>query len=200
MNLKTRNTTLLIGFVLLNLIIFFAVHGFPWIELTRLSEGLDIQSPLLAIALHLGVLVLNYFLPEAIKNTVVYWRTNNPLPGTRAFSELGPKDPRINMAELEAQYGTLPTEPLEQNRLWYKIYRGKETDTVVSSSHSRWLLTRDISTIAFELMVLLSIISLVRSIALPSICYSLFLVVQYLLFAIVGQNAGDRFVCNVLAR
>jgi len=200
MSLKSKNTPILTGFVLLNLVIFLTFYGFSWGEFTRFSNGFTLQSPFFAVAVHLIVLVLCYFFPETIKNTLVYWRIKNPLPGTRAFSELAPKDVRISMDNLKNQFGTLPTDPLEQNRLWYRIYRSKEKDTVVTSSHSRWLLTRDITTIAFELLILLSVITFARSFALMSFVYSIFLVLQYLLFVIVARNNGNKFVCNVLAR
>lgn len=200
MNLKSKNTPVLTGFVLLNLFLYFFVQGIPVDQLVPLSKVIDLQNPLLAIGLYLAVLLLTYFLPESLKNSVVYWRINNPLPGTRVFSELAPKDPRISMLQLENQHGPLPTDPLEENRLWYKIYLSKESDPVVSSSHSRWLLTRDITVIALELSVLFSIGSLVGLPLHTAITYMSLLVLQYLLFDVVARNSGERFVCNVLAR
>ena len=104
MSLKTKNVPLLTGFVLLNLFVFFIVNGYFWNELISLPILLDSHGPLMAIALHLVVLVLSYFLPESMKNKIVYWRLKNSLPGTRAFSELAPKDPRIDLVGLEKRY------------------------------------------------------------------------------------------------
>lgn len=57
------------------------------------------------------------------RDRLVLWRWHNPLPGCRAFTQIGPKCSHVDMDRLAGEFGPLPTNSEEQNWLFYKIYR-----------------------------------------------------------------------------
>lgn len=203
MALHTRNIPLITAFVILNYIAFAYINQLPWEffrEVKIDSKGLVLQNPLLAVAVHLSILVLSFVIPVNIKNVIVFWCLKNPLPGCRVFTELICKDHRIDIKELENKYGKLPTDPREQNTLWYKIYKDRQNEKIVLSSHGKWLLFREIASIALIFALLLSPISGVIGCNTASAIYSVLLIMQYLLLRRAAVNAAERFTCNVLVR
>lgn len=203
MTLKSRNLPLLTAFVAANFIVFATAIDLPWefFQEVKLTKGnLTFKNPILGVALHLGVLLLAYLMPVDIKNTLVFWRMRHPLPGCRVFSVLAPKDSRIDLAALETAHGGLPSSPVDQNRLWYRIYKEHQNEPVVLSSHGVWLLFRDMTAIASILLIVLATITFLGRGPSGSLLYSGFLLAQYLVVSQAARNAGERFACNVLAR
>lgn len=203
MTLQTRNIPLITAFVILNYIAFAYVNDLPWQFLHEVkisNEGLVLQNPLLAVGVHLSILVLNFVIPVDIKNVIIFWRLKNPLPGCRVFTELICKDPRVDIKELENKYGEFPTDPREQNTLWYKIYKDRQNEQIVLSSHGKWLLFREIASIALIFALLLSPISGIIGCNTTSAIYSVMLIMQYLLLKRAAVNAAERFTCNALVR
>jgi hypothetical protein len=131
---------------------------------------------------------------------IIFWKVKNPLPGSRAFTELALKDPRIDIKELENRYGKLPTEPRDQNALWYKIFKEKQDEKIIHASHGHWLLFREIVVISVMIALLLVPISLFINFGKISTIYAFLVLVQYLILRQVAVNAAERFTCNVLAR
>lgn len=203
MTLKTKNSPYIIGFVILIYVGFAYVNGLEWgfAETIVLGQkGLTLKNPVLTLAFYILALVLTYILPSEWKHRLIYARWNYPLPGSRVFTDLLSKDSRISCEDLAAQYGDLPAKPDEQNALWYKIYKTKQTDKVVLNSHGRWLLFRDVLAVAIVL-------------AIPSTVFTYwnvggkmgtFFTILYLLLIVAlwicARNTGQRFACNVLAR
>ena len=203
MTLKTRNIPLLTAFVAANYVVFAVVNNLPWqaFQDVKLAKaGFVLQNPLYAAATHLVVLLLSYLLPVNIKNALVFWRVKHPLPGCRVFSVLAQKDPRIDMVSLERAHGVLPSSPDEQNRLWYRIYKQRQNEPIVYSSHGTWLLFRDLTAISCILLILLPAITYPLQGAPGSLVYSGLLLLQHLILSQAARNAGERFTCNVLAR
>jgi hypothetical protein len=58
-----------------------------------------------------------------MKARLVFLRWQDPLPGSRAFSEVGRCDPRIDMDRLEKHFGPFPEPGAAQNRLWFGFTR-----------------------------------------------------------------------------
>jgi hypothetical protein len=97
--LKTKNAPFIVGFIGLVYIGFGFMNGFDLnlansIEIGK--EGIQSRSLALTLAVHLLVLVLTYLLPSEWKHRLVYLRWHDPLPGSRAFTELCAKDSRIS--------------------------------------------------------------------------------------------------------
>ncbi|MEW7996258.1 MAG: hypothetical protein AB2825_17680, partial [Candidatus Thiodiazotropha endolucinida] len=110
------------------------------------------------------------------------------------------KDPRIDPHRLQEKVGDFPSDPSEQNRLWYRIYRTHENEPRVMGSHRDFLLTRDITWLAFAMFVLFGLgIAFIGETALQTVWYPAFLASQYVLAAIAARRNGVRFVLNVLA-
>lgn len=203
MTLHTRNLPLITAFMVLNYIAFAYVNGLPWqflrdVKIT--NDALIFQNPLIAVGIHLSILILCFILSANIKNVIIFWRLKDPLPGCRVFTELICKDHRIDIKELENRYGKLPTDPREQNALWYRIYKDKQNEKIILSSHGKWLLFREITSIALVFALLLSPISGLISCNKTSAIYSILLIAQYLLLRRAAINAAERFACNVLVR
>jgi hypothetical protein len=190
-------------FIAFNIILFWSIlaKGFFSIAFAndKLSVFFDVKSILFILSPIIS-LILSSLLSNSIKEVLVFWRVRDRLPGCRAFTCLIKKDTRIDCLELERLVGSFPDDPAEQNRLWYKFYKGCEDDKIVIGSHRDFLLTRDLCSISFLLIMILLPISLMFfQNNVLKISYSLFLVVQYLVLSIASKNFGNRFACNVLA-
>ena len=203
MTLNTRNLPLITAFVVLNYIAFAYVNDLPWQFLKEVkitNDALVFQNPLIAVGIHLSILILCFIIPVDIKNIIIFWRLKNPLPGCRVFTELICKDQRIDIKELENRYGKPPNDPREQNVLWYKIYKENQNEKIVLSSHGKWLLFREITSIALMFALLLSPISGLIGCNKTSAIYSILLIMQYIFLRRAAINVAERFTCNVLVR
>lgn len=154
---------------------------------------LFILSPLIS-------LIINGLFPNSFKEFLVFWKIKNRLPGCRAFSEFALEDPRIDVEILKKKIGEFPYKPIEQNKLWYTLYKQLRENEIIIGSHRDFLLTRDLCTISFALMILLIPLEIFYcQNTIAKIAYSIFLFLQFLVLSISSRNYGNRFVCNVLA-
>lgn len=146
------------------------------------------------------VLLLTGVLSHATKARLVFWTLKDPYPGCQAFTKHGPSDARIDMAALKAQVGDFPTEPSEQNKKWFKLYKLVQGDQAVAEAHKLYLMYRDMSAMTLPLIVLAPIalhLAGVSTVALWSA--SGFFAAQFVVCCFGARNSGARFVCNVLA-
>ncbi|OSI21194.1 hypothetical protein [Bradyrhizobium canariense] len=153
-----------------------------------------------ATSLPIVVLLLTGVLSHEAKARLVFWRFNNPLPGSAAFTKYGPADARVDMKALAKNVGELPHEPGEQNARWYKLYRQVSEDAAVAHAHRLYLMYRDMAAMSLLLMPLVPA-AIWYAGAPPGsrwIAGGLF-GLQYLVCAISARHSGARFVCNVLA-
>ncbi len=201
--LKRKNVPIVTVFIMWCLAIYLTFQCAPsgfWSELQatiselRLKEGVAlIMSPVLA-------LVLTGLISPANKARLVFWKWKHALPGHAAFSLLAPKDPRIDMALLGEKIGSVPTDPEMQNRLWYSLYKQEANKPAVAEAHRVFLLARDLSCVSLLFAVFgpwsLAFFGHTFSWILV---YFAAMVVHYIVLAVVAQNHGRRFVCNVLA-
>lgn len=146
------------------------------------------------------VLLVVNVLPHNVKSTLVYWKPLGVLPGFEAFTKYGPRDPRIDIAALKKNVGSLPTEPAEQNSKWYKLYKMVPDEPEVMEAHKLFLLYRDMAVLSLPLIALvpLSLNFVGATNSVLSLAAGLF-TIQYLLTAFSARWSGIRFVCNVLA-
>lgn len=203
-NLKTKNipnlTIFLIWCLAIHILFLTGFKDF-WKDFLSLFQELNAKDGVFITISPLLCLILNGVLSPNLKAILVFWRVKNPLPGTRAFTELGPKDYRIDIADLTRRIGNLPNEPEEQNRKWYKIYKIVQNHTTVKSAHQNFLLSRDLAAISFLFLIFspsfIHFTKLEATNALGTYVAVLFL--QYIILCLVAQNHGKGFVCNVLA-
>jgi hypothetical protein len=162
------------------------------------TDVLNAKNPVASITLYILTLILTYILPSEWKHSLIYLRRHNPLPGNRIFSELMAKDARISRQGLEEKYGDLPIIPAEQNALWYKIYKAKQDDKVISNSQGRWLLFRDLFSMSCVLFLPAIIFTFWNSSVQTGITFALIWIMFHLGIWICAHNTGIRFTCNVL--
>ncbi len=145
-------------------------------------------------------LVLSGFFSATTKARFVYWRYKNPMPGSRAFTVHMIADHRIDPKSLKEKYGSLPTNPEDQNRLWYKIYRQVESDIRIQDSHRDWLFARDLTAYSVIFLIIFSAFTILSDSNWKiKLIYLSIIIIQYISISISARNYGQRFVCNVLA-
>lgn len=145
-------------------------------------------------------LLLLGLIPPPLRDRLIHRRWTDPLPGCRAFSEVGPNSSHVDMRVLEAAFGPLPEAGSDQNQLFYKLYRFHREDIGVLDAHGRYLAARDCGTITAILMVTLPWLALWATGDIGrSAIYGLALVAGYLLFSVAAKNYGWRMVQHVLA-
>ena len=173
----------------------------PLSEYHAIWATLTVKKGLFATLGPLITVVVTGLLPSNIKAILVFWRIKCPLPGCWAFTRLIRKDPRIDPETLIKKHGTLPTDPIKQNRLWYHIYESHRCEITVVESHKAFLLTRDLAAVSMLLLLcpLLALVWHQTSVAMV-VGYGVVLTAQYAVVSLVARNYGKRFVCNVLAQ
>jgi hypothetical protein len=194
-----RNLTL---FTALNISVFWAFLFSPmdFDSWKTLYDSITLKEGLFLSLSPIAILILSGLFSATIKARLVYWRYNYPLPGCQAFSVHMATDHRIDPNILEKKWGHLPTNPKDQNRLWYRIYKHVESDIRVQDSHRDWLFSRDLT--AYSVLFLVVFVPLLiasdanwRS----TLTYTIITIIQYLIILIAARTYGKRFVCNVLA-
>lgn len=145
--------------------------------------------------------VLNGLLSADAKARLVFLRWHHALPGHRAFSLHAEADPRIDPAALLKLHGSaLPAEPVEQNRVWYRMYKGVEKEPSVVQAHRDFLLLRDYTGLSALFLVFLGATAF-YVIASPAVrlVYLVLLLLQYGFVRQAASNYGVRMVTTVLA-
>ena len=190
------------AFIAINILIFWSIFVYGTIDFDKIKLNLcEFASPksLVFILSPIITLVLNGIMSNSVKETIVFWKIKNRLPGCRAFSHFAMRDPRINIESLKNKIREFPKEPDEQNRVWYSLYQQYENDEVVRGSHRDFLLTRDLTSLSFLFLVIFGSISIFYANSVVSM-YLIYLIIQYLILSFSSRNYGNRFVCNVLAK
>lgn len=197
-SLKSQNWLYLIPYIALHLVAFYAiVTGTD--DLWQVTEQAK-KSAVSSLASGVLAVVLNGFLSADVKAMLVFWKLKNPLPGCRAFSKYLKRDPRVDPSIIRDRYGGLPSDPTEENRLWYKIYRQREGDTRVRDAHRNYLATRDLAALSMIFLATLAPSAAMLSAETAPVAYYVgALVVAYLLTSQAARTYGRRFVTTVLA-
>ena len=200
---KTQNMPLIILFlawgITLYILFITGIRDF-WSDLILLFDKVNAKDGFLAAIAPLISFILLHFIDSDKKAVLVFWKIKNPLPGNRAFSEIGPKDPRVDMNVLKDKMNNIPTDPVEQNKIWYRLYKQVEGTVTVDSSHKNFLLARDLASISFLFLIFTTWpILIIKNDFRIALVYGLIWFLQYLVLCKVAQNNGERFVSNVLA-
>lgn len=182
MTLKDRNRPALFLIIVCNLAIFYALSTEAQPDISAWwKASLSIQNALpfaLAIAL---VGIVNTQLSATTKERIVFWKWENPLPGSRAFSFYAHQDPRIDISKLEQNYGPLPLDPIEQNRKWYRIYKQFREDPSVIDANKGYLFARDYAGLSAMMLAIFGATSL-YSIESSKLCITYILCLSFQLF------------------
>jgi hypothetical protein len=198
--LKEQNSKLIWVFFSFNVVLFYIIGLSQIINFSELEmKSFITVRGVWVLIVPLLLFVLNGIVSSDIKAVLSFWRFKNPLPACRAFSFYADKDDRIDKNFLTSKFGKLPSLPKEQNSLWYKIYKMHQENPVVKKSHKDFLLARDIASVAFLFFIVGGVSILFLTAEAVKWIYIIYLFIQFIIFAIVAQNHGKRFVCNALA-
>ncbi len=202
-SLKEQNRWQLWIIIAANWIFFYGVVKSNTISTDGLRAAFTDPKKLVPVGLALVIAtVLNGFLSPDMKARLVFLRLHHALPGHRAFTKYAVRDPRIDLSALKKLHGgILPVDPVEQNRVWYRIYKTMENDPAVRQVHRDSLLMRDYTGLSAIFLVFYGAVGLY---AIPSIktgvVYFVVLAGQYILAQQAAFNYGVRLVTTVLAR
>jgi hypothetical protein len=198
--LKEQNSKLIWTFFSYNVVLFYLVGLSQIVCLSKfdIASFISIRGAWVLI-IPLLLFILNGIISSNLKAIIVFWKIKNPLPACRAFSYFADYDDRIDKNYLIQKFNPLPVTPKQQNSLWYKIYKEHQENPIIKKSHKDFLLARDISSIALLFFFFGGVSILIISPHAFKWLYISFLLLQYLIFAIIAQNHGNRFVCNTLA-
>ncbi|WP_374312854.1 hypothetical protein [Dongia sp.] len=201
-SLKDGNKIKILTILVANLIVYYlavktdALFATDW---STLANSLVEGAPAGILLILSGI--ANAQLSPMAKARISFLRWNDPLPGSRAFSHYAQTDPRIDPAALAQKYGTLPTDPKDQNRLWYKMYKSIENEAAVLQVHREYLFTRDYNGLALLMLIGLGIAGVIQ---IPSLetagYYAAILLAQFWFTGQAARHHGQRFVTTVLAR
>ena len=206
-SLKEQNAWLIRTALVVHAVAFAYVvfQPLPIIQFAEPGLTRKLQAFLAPGSISLGLialtrLVLLGLIPPHLRDRLIHWRWSNPLPGARAFTQIGPSDSRVDMGKLEKKYGPLPTDPAEQDRRFYSIYKKHANDVGVLDAHKSYLAARDIGTINFLLMILLlPVAAWFAQDGKTLVFYAVFLVLAYVSMCLAAKAYGMRLVQNSLA-
>ena len=145
-------------------------------------------------------LVLDSVLPRSAKEVFVNWRIRHAAPGHRAFTDYVRHDSRIDLSRLKASIGEFPTDPVDQNTLWYRLYRECQNEPSVVSALKDYLLGRDLGVVSLLFLVGGTII-LLGSIGFDASTgwFAGITAAEYVIFSHIARIQGVSLVTNVLA-
>lgn len=180
--------------------IVLALFVAPELITSATTTQLGLYRALGAAVSPIVVLLLMNVMPSTFKAMLVYWKPYGWLPGCEAFTKYGPADLRVDMVQLKKNAGAWAEEPKDQNSKWYKLYKQVETVPEVAYAQKDFLMYRDMAVLSLPLIVIAPLGLYIADASTKALWIgaSMF-VVQYVLTAISARNAGERFVCNVLA-
>lgn len=200
-SLKFQNRPLLALVLIANVAVWYVLLATGRADLSVASQMAKDWQMLLPAGLAVitaGILCEQF--DDVTKARLVFWRWHNPLPGSQAFTLYGPKDARIDMAHVEQVAGTLPTDPEEQNRVWYRLYKTVRDLPAVAGVHREYLLLRDFSSLLVLILVALPALGWWWGMPLRLVgIHALGLVMEYLLVRRAACRAGRRLVVSVLS-
>lgn len=195
-SLNMKWLVLLAAADVLFVLLFVAPDLLNGVTLTQIGIGRVLSTTVMPVV----VLLIVNVLPHDVKSMLVYWKPLGVLPGCEAFTKYGPRDPRIDMAALKKNVGALPTDSIEQNSKWYKLYKQVPNEPEVQEAHKLFLMYRDMAVLSLPLVALVPLSLNVVGVSNSTLALAAGLfVVQYLLTALSARWSGIRFVCNVLA-
>lgn len=200
-SLKSQNRLKLASVVATNFAVAATLIATGKLAFPSLNHGVQLVSSAAQAGLGaiLAGILSDQFSPKA-KARIVYWRWMHPLPGARAFSEIGPADDRVDMQALTEKYGALPNDSEGQNKVWYKIYKAHEGAISVVDANKQYLFCRDYSALALIFFFTLPTFAAfkVKPIGIVFLYWAI-LGFQYLLVRRAAVLNGRRLVANVLA-
>jgi hypothetical protein len=201
--LKDQNRWQLWLIIAANAVVFYGACQWETFELSGLKAALAGAANLLPVGLAVVVTTIaNGLLSSPTKDRLVFLRWHYALPGHRAFSVHAKADPRIDFTRLQRACGNkIPTDPKDENSLWYRFYLEVQNVPAVLQVHRDFLLLRDYTGLAALFIIGLGITALF--VVAPWKAFWIYLGILVLQLVVVRHAAatyGVRLVCTVLAQ
>ena len=201
--IKSENRKWLIGYFTLQIVIFAMFTGYVDFSLMDANQFIaKIKAPqgFVPMAVAIFIIVMEGLFTNTVKEILIFWRFKNRLPGHRAFSIIGPRDPRIDMEKITSLFSNgLPTTPKKQNNEWNKLYRDYQNTLQVFHSHRAFLLTRDLASLTVLFIPLSAFGHFLFESKPIMLGYNLLILFGlFVIISISARNYGKRFVANVL--
>lgn len=202
--IKSENRKWLTLYLLLNIVIFALFTGlikFNLSDADQLISRLKNPQGFLPLLVAILIIVLEGLFKNSVKEFLVFWRIKYRLPGHRAFTKVGPGDPRIDMERVEKLFPDgLPNDPEKQNKEWFRLYRKYQNELQVFYSHKAFLLTRDLAALTV-IFIPLSVSGhfLLGNEPRMLFYHMLILVILSIGISLSAKHYAERFVANVLA-
>lgn len=197
--IKKGNYKWLSALVVGNLLLYFAaMHASGVDDLTALRR---IAAGAFGVGAAIALLVLlNGVVDPVDKARLIYFRWNDPLPGSRAFTVEATRDPRIDLRRLQEKLGPFPDEGPKQNSLWYQLYKPLAKEPAVVDAHRGYLLGRDYTIFALLQLLILGPLALTQFGSLSwAMSFNAVLAVQCAVSWTAAARYGRRMVTTVLA-
>lgn len=206
-SLKEQNAWLIRATLLIHALAFayVAFEPFPIAQISDPGFSKKVQGLLAPGSISLALIALTRLallgmIPAQWRDRLVHWRWQHPLPGARAFTDIGPKDARVDLKKLQKTYGKLPDDPGRQSQMFYSIYKTHANDVGVLDAHKSYLAARDIATINLLLLILLPPLAWWATNDFYRTCgYAGALLLAYIVMCLAAQIYGARLVQNSLA-
>lgn len=203
MSLKSKNMPYLVAFLLgqgaLHLFMLGVVSATTLLAAAAPDWKISATCTAFVMAV---VYILSDLLDDTAKARLVFWRWSDPLPGSVAFTQYMHEDGRIDPARLTQRFGALPSDPKQQNRVWYAdVYKPHRDKAGVAQSHGRYLLLREMTAMSAALALPLAASAFTFS-PLPlswKVAYAVGLAFQYVIMSRAAANSGVRLAKNALA-
>ncbi|MGZ4953506.1 MAG: hypothetical protein ACXV8Q_00220 [Methylobacter sp.] len=200
-SLKEQNRWQIWLIISANVLLLYGVIQENTINASGLAAIADSRNILpVGIALAIST-VLNGLLDANTKARLVFLRWNHALPGHRVFSKYAKLDPRIDMDKLKKLHGSeLPTDPTQENEVWYGMYKSVQNTPTVSQVHRDFLLLRDYTGLAVIFLIVLGSIGVYAIESMDTaLLYLGILILQFSIVRLSASNYGIRFVTTALA-
>jgi len=203
-DIKSQNRKYLIAYVILNWMLFGWFSNLLVIDVAGWKNILEkVMNPthIMGVLLIPFCIIIEAIISSEIKHKFIFLKFHNPLPGCRAFTEIAPKDDRIDMEKLKKLFPTgIPTDEREQNSTWYGFYKKHSEDLSVYHAQRSFLLTRDMAILTYLFLPTSIIAHTIWGTYLSKILMHVILLLAILIFTVIAsQNYGKRFVANVIA-
>jgi hypothetical protein len=201
-SIKDQNRWQLWLAIVANVVVFYIVMQWDDVSAAGVKTLINKAANILPVGLAIVVTtVVNGLLSPDAKARIVFLRWTHALPGHRAFSDLAPKDTRIDLIRLKKACGNkLPTVPNDQNSTWYRLYKTVEKHPSVEHAQRDFLFTRDYATFAALCLLGFGSAAFVELQSIKvAMLYLAALAGQFILVRQAAMNYGNRFVTTVMA-
>lgn len=201
-SLKDQNRPQLWTIIAANAVAFYGVAQWDSISASGIESLIKHAANLLPVALTITLTtVVNALISSDNKARLVFVRWKHALPRHRAFSKYAQSDPRVDVARVKRALGNeMPSDPEQENRIWYRWLKVTEKLPAVEQSHRDFLLLRDYTALSALFLFGFGLAAwfIVESIQ-ARLLYALALLAQFVIVRHAAATVGARFVCTVLA-